>query len=275
MNIYPFKRILLATEHTEFDAGAERVAFAMAKRCGTPLRAIIPIESNPEFEVQAPQLFLRDEEAAAAKVAALQESALNAGIELEVKVRHGMETYREIVEEASATNTDLIIIRRRGKPGILSKRLVGDMVSKVIRDAQCCVLTVPRAAEFWQRGVLASICDMPIAHEIARLSGNISAVCDLPLTFASVAENQNAKVTTESFNASCVATTSTSNNRIQGRVSVGDPTEQIILATKETNADLVVIGRQRYHLIPFIHGHTSIMQKIIGALDVSTLVVPG
>jgi len=32
MSNYPFNRILLATEHTEFDAGAERLAFAMAKR---------------------------------------------------------------------------------------------------------------------------------------------------------------------------------------------------------------------------------------------------
>ena len=35
---YSFTRILLATEHTEFDAGAERVAFELAKQCGVAAR---------------------------------------------------------------------------------------------------------------------------------------------------------------------------------------------------------------------------------------------
>jgi len=34
-----FGRILLATEHTEFDAGAERLAFELAKACAVPWAA--------------------------------------------------------------------------------------------------------------------------------------------------------------------------------------------------------------------------------------------
>jgi len=41
-------------------------------------------------------------------------------------------------------------------------------------------------------------------------------------------------------------------------VRVGDPVEQTIAAAKETGADLVVIGRQRYHVLPF--GAQGIMQ---------------
>ena len=47
MSDYPFKRILLATEHTEFDTGAERVAFTMALHCGIPLSVVLPLLSNP------------------------------------------------------------------------------------------------------------------------------------------------------------------------------------------------------------------------------------
>jgi nucleotide-binding universal stress UspA family protein len=274
MSTYPFERILLATEHTEFDVGAERVAFAMAKRCGVRLRAVVPIDSNPEFEVQAPELFLRGEQAAAVKIASLRVRAQEAGVELEVKVRHGMEAYREIVEEATATRTDLIVIRRRGKPGFLSNRMVGEMVSKVIRDANCCVLTVPRNAEFWQHGILASVGDTPRAQDITKLAGGIAAVCDLPLTIISIAQNQDARSKTESLNASYVDLASTLTKRVQGKVCDGDPAEQTVAVAKESAADLIVIGRQRYNLIPFVRGNASFMQRIIGATDVSTLVVP-
>jgi len=274
MSDYPFKRILLATEHTEFDVGAERIAFAMAKRCTVPLRVVVPIDSNPEFEVQAPELSLRGERAAAVKIASLRERAKEAGVELEVKVRHGMDAHLEIVEEAAATETDLIVIRRRGKPGFLSNRLVGEMVSKVIRDTNCCVLTVPRHAEFWQHGILASIGDTPRALDIARLASGIAAVCDLPLTIVSIANQTNARSKIESLNASYLDFASSLTKRVQGRVCDGDPAEQTVAVAKESESDLIVIGRQRYHLIPFVRGNASFMQKIIGSAEVPTLVVP-
>ena len=274
MSSYPFSRILLATELTEFDVGAECIAFAMAKHCAVPLRAVVPIDSNPEYEVAAPQLSLREDQLAAEEIAALRERASAAGVELEVQVRHGTEAHREIVEEAKSTRTDLIIIRRRGKQGFLAKLLVGEMVSKVIRDAGCCVLTVPRNAGFWQHGILASAGDTPTAQEIAKLAAGIATVCDLPLTIVSVAENQAQQAKTASLNASYVALASTLAKRVQGRVCDGDPAVQTIAVARENAADLIVIGRQRYHLIPFLRGNASIMQKIIGANDVSTLVVP-
>ncbi len=51
-----FQRLLLATEHTAFDVGAESLALAMAQRCQVPLDCVFPLVSNPEFEVLAPQL---------------------------------------------------------------------------------------------------------------------------------------------------------------------------------------------------------------------------
>jgi hypothetical protein len=274
MSTYPFERILLATELTEFDVGAERIAFAMAKHCAVPLRAVVPIDSNPEYEVAAPQLSLREDQLAAEEIAALRERANAAGVELEVQVRHGTEAHREIVEEARSTRTDLIVIRRRGKQGFLAKLLVGEMVSKVIRDADCCVLTVPRNAEFWQHGILASVGDTPLAQEIAKLSGGIAAACDLPLTIVSIAVRQDTRSRAESLNTLYVALASALTKRVQGRVCDGDPAAQTIAVASEVAADLIIIGRQRYHLLPFMHGKTSIMQKIIGTNEVPTLVVP-
>lgn len=274
MSTYPFNRILLATEHTEFDVGAERIAFAMAKRCGVPLRVIVPIVSNPEYEAEMPQLALRYDREAAKKIDALRNDAEAAGVRLDVQVRRGPEPDREIIAEASESQADLIVIRRRGKPGFLSKLLMGEMVSKVIRDASCSVLTVPRAAQFWSHGVLAAVGDTPDAKSISTVAAQVAKVCDLPLTIASAAPDEEALPRIRSLNTLNVALASAIAATVKGRVSVGKPAEQTLAAVKDTSADLVVIGRQRYHVVPFSHGHSSIMQNISGTLDVPTLVVP-
>lgn len=274
MATYPFQRILLATEHTEFDAGAERIAFAMAQRCGIPLRVVVPIVSNPEYEAEMPELALRDDRAAGKKIDDLRRDAQAAGVQLEIQVRHGAESWREIVDEAASSKADLIVIRRRGKPGFLSNLLVGEMVSKVIRDVSCCVLTVPRAAEFWTHGVLAAVGDTPAAQSIATLAANVASVCDLPLTIVSVAQDPADLPRIESLNTLNVSLASTICDKTEGVVAVGQAVEQTLAICRETGADLMVIGRQRYHLLPFAHGGSSLMQKLAGAMILPTLVVP-
>jgi len=274
MATYPFQRILLATEHTEFDAGAERIAFAMAQRCGIPLRVVVPIVSNPEYEAEMPDLALRDDREAARKIEALRRDAQAAGVQLEILVRHGPDPWREIVDEAESSKTDLIVIRRRGKPGFLSNMLVGEMVSKVIRDVSCCVLTVPRAAEFWTHGVLAAVGATPAAQDVSTLAANVAAVCDLPLTIVSVAQDKADLPRIESLNTLNVSLAHAICDKTRGIVAVGQTVEQTVAACRETGADLMVVGRQRYHLIPFARGGDSLMHKLAGAMVLPTLVVP-
>lgn len=271
---HPFERILLATEHTEYDAGAERVAFAMAQRCGVPLRVVVPIVSNPEYEAEMPDLALRHDRAAAKKIEALRGDAQAAGVQLEVQVRHGAEPDREIVAEAIESRADLIVARRYGKPGFLARLLVGEMVSRVIRDAPCCVLLTPHTAHFWNHSVLAAVGDTPDAQGIAAVAAGIARACELPLTIASAAESEEARPRIESLNTLNVALAAAITRNVTGRVGIGAPAEQALAAARETAADLVVIGRQRYHVIPFARGGSSIMQKIAGTLDVPTLIVP-
>jgi len=274
MNDYPFKSILLATEHSNFDAGAERVAFGMAKRCGIPLRVVIPLLSNAVYEVEAPQLVLRAEQAAASNAEKLRASAKEFNVELDIQIRRGAEAHQEIVAEAVASQADLIVIRRRGNPGFLANLLVGEMVSKVIRDAPCAVLTVPRAAEFWQRQALAAVNDAPASSRVTELAAKISAACGIPLALVSVAAEQSAQTEASSCNAENLARAAAIYPQAQGRVLLGQPVEQILAAAKEMSADLIVIGRQRYHLIPFSLGDKSIMQQVAGAMAVTTLIVP-
>jgi len=273
MNKHPFERILLATEHTEFDVGAERLAFAMARQCGMPLRVVIPVLSNPEFEAAAPELALRADEAIALKVSELEAQAAAAGVELDVKVRHGAQANEEIVDEATRTQTDLIIVRRRGTPSFLANLLVGEMVSKVIRDAACHVLMVPRAAQFWQHHVLAAVGQGSAAANVANVAASIAARCEVPLTLVSVASDEGSHPEMTALNAQQLDQAKAIYPATVGRIAQGHPVEQTVALAQELAADLLVVGKQRHHFIPFAGGGGTIMQKIAGALIVPTLVV--
>lgn len=274
MSNYPFNRILLATEHTEFDAGAERLAFAMAKRCGVPLLVVVPMLDNPEYEAEMPAMVLRDELQVADKIADLRKLAAESAVQLDVRVRRSSQIHSGIVAEAVESKADLIVIRRRGKPSFLARMLIGEMVSKVIRDTTCSVLLVPRASEFWNKRIVAAVGDTPAATSIAKTAGTIAGICDLPLTILSVTANSEAESLskTQSLNTLAVKLASAESAKVAGDVRVGDTVEQTIAAVKESGADLVVIGRQRYHLWAF--GNLGIMQNIAGNMDVPTLVIP-
>jgi len=236
------------------------------------LRVVVPLLSNPEYEAEMPDLVLRDEQEVAGKIDALRQQAEALGVQLDVRVRRGPEIHAEIVAEAIESKTDLIVIRRRGKPSFLARLLVGEMVSKVIRDTSCSVLLVPRAAAFWNKQILAAVGDTPAAPSIAKTAGAIAGICGLPLTVLSVAPDQESLSKTQSLNTLNVALASISSDKVRGEVRVGKPVEQVIAAVKESAADLVVVGRQRYHLWPF--GNHGLMQNIAGNMDVPTLVVP-
>ena len=48
-------RIVLATERTRFDAGAEQLALELAHRAQTGLHVVMPLISNPEYQIVAPE----------------------------------------------------------------------------------------------------------------------------------------------------------------------------------------------------------------------------
>jgi len=98
----PFSRILLATECTEFDVGAQRVGIDLAASCGLALLAVLPLVTNDVYESLAPEREERAEEEAVAKLGKLREAAQARGVEVRGTIRLGEEPYREIVDEASS-----------------------------------------------------------------------------------------------------------------------------------------------------------------------------
>lgn len=274
MHNTPFKRILLATEHTEFDVGAERVAFAMAQRCNLPLMAVLPVVSNPEFEIAAPQLAAQNDREASDKADALRNTAMQLGVQLEIRVRRGEEPYREIVNEAGEKQADLVIARRRGKRSFLARLLVGEMVSKVAGHAPCSVLLAPRNCIMWSHGVLAAVDDSVHSLKITSTAAAIAMECALPLTILSVAETAALHEKAEAIASRHIETIAGLDVVARQLVLTGRPHEQILAASKSAGADLIVVGRLggSNAVARMLLGST--MQKVVGMADQPVLVVP-
>jgi nucleotide-binding universal stress UspA family protein len=267
----PFHRLLLATEHSEFDVGAERIAFALARRLRAPLAVVMPMFGNAEFDASAPELAARADADAAAKVQDLRALAQAQGLSLEVQVRRGPEPYREIVDEARAQGSGVIVIRRRGRSGFLANLLVGEMVSKVVAHAPCDVLVNARDAQFWTRRVLAAL--DPLAPSPAMLAHAARAAVqfDLPLTLVAVidANGRGLRAQADAACAAGLAQVRALGARADAEVRVGKAHEQILDAAR--HADLVVLGRHGATRLSraFIGG---VAQKVIGLAEASVLV---
>jgi nucleotide-binding universal stress UspA family protein len=267
-----FTRLLLATEHTEFDTGAEAVALVLAQRCELPLATVLPLVSNPEYEALAPHVAARDEQAAAAKIADLRAQAQAAQVTIDLRLRRGEEPYREIVDEAAAQGTELIIIRRRGKRSFLANLLVGEMVSKVVAHAPCHVLIVPRQARMWGRRLLAAAEPTPQGRQIVAIAMAVAAESHLPLHLVSVVGGDSLRAPAEAFVAEMARQAQHAGVATQAEVRCGKAFTEILAAQSACQADLLVMGSRSDHRIGRdLFG--GVAQKVLGLSDHPVLVL--
>ncbi len=253
-----FERILLITEHTDFDSGAERMAFDIARQCSIGLRAVFPVVQNLEYEIGSPDLAQRSAREFAERVAQLRVAAQEAGIVLDLVVRQCEAPHAVIVQEAREYRADLIIARRRGRRSFLSNLMIGEMVSKVAVEAPCSMLFVPRTAHLWSQAILAAI-DLGVeAESVAAMAATVAASSKLPLTLMTVSEDDTALTRLKEIAAGLGVAT-------ECVVAVGKPHEVILSVAETKHADLIVVGQYR----------SSTTKNIIGYTDHSVLVVKG
>jgi nucleotide-binding universal stress UspA family protein len=267
-----FTRLLLATEHTPYDTGAESLAISMARRCGLPLAVVLPLVSNPEYEALAPQIAARAEQEAAAKIADIRAHAQAQGVDINLRVRRGDEPYRAIVDEARINHSELIILRRRGQRGFLAKLLIGEMVSKVVAHTPCHVLFAPREARMWNRRVLVAAKPDAQGERLIKLAAAIAAECELPLQIVCVAAGDAQRPQAEAFVTLSVEQAGACCASAQGEVRVGKAFTEILASTTTCQADLVVMGsRSDRQLGRATMG--AVAQKVIGLSEIPVLAV--
>lgn len=270
-----FTRLLLATECSDFDVGAQKMALALTQRCQLPLTVILPIISNPEFEAIAPQIAAKADAEAAQKLTQLRRQAHEAHVTLEVVVRRGEEPYREIVEEANAQACEMLIIRRRGKRGFLANLLIGEMVTKVVAHAPCHVLIVPNESTVWKQRILVALDSAEAPQDSGqtlRTASRIALQCGLPLHIVSVVAVESLRISLQARMDQWVMQAVAMGVVAQGEICVGKTYPQILLARETSHSDLIVLnGRSKHHATRPILG--SIAQKVIALSDFPVLVL--
>jgi nucleotide-binding universal stress UspA family protein len=266
-----FRRLLLATEHSEYDRGAEALAFALARHCALPLAVVLPVVSNPEYDAVAPQAAARADALAAARRQDLQDTAREQGVAFEISVRHGPEPFAEIVAEACVRAADLIVIRRRGKRGLLANLLIGEMVSKVVAHAPCSVLVTPREAGMWTRRVMVGIDPLEPESTSLMRAAAIAAECGVPLHAVCVAASEATRPQAEQALNDALALLRHGTTTVEGDVRIGRAHQELIAAARERGADLLVVARHDGAAVSraWIGGTA---QKVIGLAECPVLV---
>lgn len=238
-----FRRPLLATEHGEFDQGAEALAFALARRHGLRLMTVLPCLSNPEFEAAAPLEAARADAAVGSHRVALERAAVEAGVELELQVRHGDSLDDEILDHARERGADLIVIRRRGRRSFLSRLLIGERVGRVVERAPCSILIVPRLAQPWARGVLVAIDPQTPDAEAARTGAALARGSGLDLRLLAAVRDGADSAAAGLALAPVLREVQDFGVVAQVEVRQGPVADAIIGAAREAGADLLVVGR--------------------------------
>lgn len=149
------RKILLATDGSQFSEGAIREAINFAKKCASKLYAITVLETNPEYETIASDVFEKEEIETGKHLESVKVRAVQEGVNCETIFHSGIEPHKGIVDEAAEKKVDMIIIGRRGRKG-LAKLMMGEVAAQVIGHAPCKVLVVPRAASINFKNILVA-----------------------------------------------------------------------------------------------------------------------
>lgn len=271
------KHILFATDGSEFSTGAQRVAIALAKRCGARLTAMTIVLSIQDLEGVGTQ-GLREqlEREAQAILDGVVAAAGAAGVACATQLVYGDQPHQEIITTAEELEPDLIVLGRRGKRG-LARFMVGHATAQVAGLAPCPVLMVPRAGELWQRRILLASDGSTAAAGAEDLAIDLAQLCQLPLTLVSV--------TSPSHNAERMAEAQAVLDQLLARVQAaglkgetvlaeGRPEAEVVATAASRGADLIVIGnRGRTGLKRLLLG--SVSERVMGLAQGPVLIVPG
>ncbi len=276
------ERLLLSTDGSEYSEGAVREAINLAKKCSSKLSIVSVIETNREFEALAPQLVEKKERSVREFLETVQGKAKKEGIECDIIVRRGEDSYKYIVEEAAKAKSSMIVMGKRGRTGI-SRLMMGSVTARVIGHSPCSVLVVPREAQLTFKNILLatdgsrhSVAAATEAIELVKRNGSkLVAVAVVPSESASPMDivsshmQRNLIADTElkeaEKNVQAIKTSAQKEGMsVEGLVLSGKPSETIINAAKEKNADLIVLGS---------HGKTGLESLLMGSVAERVIVL--
>ncbi len=253
-----FERILVASDGSEYSAGAVREGLRLAQRCGARLRVVTFVAGDLEDEGLGEQALRRELDTARAHLDQLSAQADAAGVACETEVVQGVSVHERIVEESERMQADLIVVGRRGRRR-LTRMMVGDVTLRLIGSAHCSVLVVPRAAEVRGRRFVLASDGSRFGDAAAVVAGRLAGHCDAPVTVVSVAVPSPAetrRLEARGVVDRIVRALAADGIAAQGTVLEGPAGDTIVSAAAHGSADLIIMGS---------HGRTGIERLLLGS----------
>jgi nucleotide-binding universal stress UspA family protein len=265
------EKILLAVDRSEFSEGAVSEAISFAGRCSSRLYALSVLETNPEYETIGAKAYEQEEQEIIKYLGSIKERAEKEGLDCEIIFYHGGNVYQDIVDEAAEKKVDIIVIGKHGRKG-LTKLLMGEVAAKVIGNAPCKVLVVPKAARVEYNKILIatdgsthSTAAVAEAIEIAKRCGShllaVSAIRDESESDEATANVKKVVEVAQKEGVSAEALTPT-----------GRPFNVIVETAGGRGVDLIVMGAYgKTGLKKVLMGSST--EKVIGLAQCAVLVV--
>lgn len=259
-----FERILLALDDSSASDDAEKVAIAMARDWGASLLAVTVVITNPIAEEEAYKQIESAERAAHNLLGRVVGEAQALGVAAEKLTLRGADPVHEIVACAQAQKSDVIVLGRNDKAGMLRK-IMGPTSVKIIGAAKCSVLIVPAGAVMWHKRVLLATDGSRFSDAAGAAAAKVATMCKLPVSVISTIRPSftperaaEARQAAEQMHAALVA----SGVEADHVVLDGEPNQLILAAAKERGADLIIIGT---------HGRTGWERLVVGSVTESVV----
>lgn len=255
------KRILFATDGSEYAAGAQRLAIELAQRCGAELNVMTIVLGTQDLEgVGTHNLRATMEKEAQARLDAVVAIASAAGVASATHLVYGDTPEHVIVDTADELSADLIVLGRRGKRG-LARFMVGHATAWVAGHASCKVLVVPRAAEIWNSRILLATDGSTHSAAAAEAATAMARQCGLPVTAVSATTRSHSAERRAEARAAVDTVAAGLNGAgiaCDSVVAEGRPDAVVIETAAARHADLIVIGS---------HGRTGLTRLFLGSIS--------
>lgn len=255
------KQILLATDGSEYSAGAQKVAIELAKRCHGDLHIMSIMLTTQDLEgVGTKHMREEREKEVQARLDRAAQAALDQGVASTTHLVFGEHPQNEIVTTAAELNADLVVMGRRGTRG-LARSMVGHATAYVAGHAPCNVLVVPRTAEVWSKRILFATDGSVHSAAAGDAAISVAKQCGLPVTVVSATTSSHSEERRAEAQASIdrkLARMGEAGLQCNGIVAEGRPDEVVIETAAKEGADLIVVGS---------HGRTGLMRLVLGSIS--------
>lgn len=255
------KHILLATDGSEYSAGAQKLAIALTQRCGAKLTAMTIVLSTQDLEgVGTSGLRATLEQEAQARLDNVAAAAAAAGQTCTLRMVYGESPEQDIVNTAADIGANLIVLGRRGKRG-LARFMVGHATAWVAGHASCSVLVVPRMGALWNSRILFATDGSAHSASAASAAQAIAQQCGLPVTVVSATTSSHSSERKAEAKAAvdrALADLKQAQLEARGMVAEGRPDAVVIETAASERADLIVVGS---------HGRTGLSRLFLGSIS--------